>query len=392
MPNPRATARLSIPFLALLLISSIIVLMMNWQFASRLFSFEAIDLTTFGGILADMNRTGVIGILVLGTLTFCFWLIYSKRIFGPMVPFRKHIRELCEGNYSSRIRLRKRDEFKELAEELNRLAETLEKKYKDQSGLGLIEVLVALGVMSIIGMATMTMIENQHRQITVLVQRQEMADLKNTMLTLLSKPNVCSWQLKDRVVNVSGALSEASPSSTVLSLPILRQGTTATSAILAQVNQNLPGSRLRVTSISFRGIYPTGNPNEYRGNFEIVLNSGSTTLATKPVQITQVIQTVASDPLNAKRIDSCGAAAAAATGPEIFPGWPNGIICGGQYWPIFQPGGYNFYGAGAKSTRSSSINFSSQTARGSCNNAGAGNCGLCSSQTMTQLKANGYTR
>lgn len=52
----------------------------------------------------------------------------SHRVFGPFVPFFRHVRELVAGNYKSRVKLRKKDEFHDFKDLLNELAEALEKK------------------------------------------------------------------------------------------------------------------------------------------------------------------------------------------------------------------------------------------------------------------------
>lgn len=53
---------------------------------------------------------------------------YSHRFVGPEVAFRHHAKALTEGKTSARIRLRKGDAFKDLAGDLNKLAETLDEK------------------------------------------------------------------------------------------------------------------------------------------------------------------------------------------------------------------------------------------------------------------------
>lgn len=54
----------------------------------------------------------------------------SHRIYGPMVPFQRHIDQLKAGNFASRIRLRKNDDMIEIRDALNDLAITLEERYK----------------------------------------------------------------------------------------------------------------------------------------------------------------------------------------------------------------------------------------------------------------------
>lgn len=52
-------------------------------------------------------------------------LAWSRRVFGPEVPFLNHLKRLNEGDYTSRVHLRQGDEFQDIATELNRLAEKL---------------------------------------------------------------------------------------------------------------------------------------------------------------------------------------------------------------------------------------------------------------------------
>jgi uncharacterized membrane protein len=56
--------------------------------------------------------------------------VYTHRIIGPMFPIMRHVKALQDGFYSRRVKLRESDCFQELADELNDLAETLEKQQK----------------------------------------------------------------------------------------------------------------------------------------------------------------------------------------------------------------------------------------------------------------------
>ena len=55
---------------------------------------------------------------------------YTHRLIGPLRPFTRHVEELGQGNYSSRVSLRKGDldMYEEYAEKLNTLAVKLEEK------------------------------------------------------------------------------------------------------------------------------------------------------------------------------------------------------------------------------------------------------------------------
>lgn len=69
------------------------------------------------------------GVYLLATIAIS--VLYTHRLVGPTIAFRRHVRNLREGKYQSRTYLRKGDAFMEVAEELNRLSEQLEKgQYK----------------------------------------------------------------------------------------------------------------------------------------------------------------------------------------------------------------------------------------------------------------------
>lgn len=53
----------------------------------------------------------------------------SHRMYGPMVPFNRHIDKLKQGYYNHRMNLRKTDELKELRDALNSLAESLQARH-----------------------------------------------------------------------------------------------------------------------------------------------------------------------------------------------------------------------------------------------------------------------
>lgn len=88
---------------------------------TELISFIEKYLHTFIGIV-------FFALVAFSALGFLIWIRLSHRIFGPLVPLTRHIKELQSGNYSSRVKLREGDFLIELKDELNLLAENLEKK------------------------------------------------------------------------------------------------------------------------------------------------------------------------------------------------------------------------------------------------------------------------
>jgi methyl-accepting chemotaxis protein len=76
---------------------------------------------------------------VTGALTLLYilvvvilWLAHGHRMIGPVLPLRRQIEALKNGDYGARVRLRKRDAFKEIAEDLNQLAQVLEEHGKER--------------------------------------------------------------------------------------------------------------------------------------------------------------------------------------------------------------------------------------------------------------------
>jgi hypothetical protein len=66
--------------------------------------------------------------IVLGVIAVFVWIRMNHRFFGPLVPIARHIDEMTQGNYATRLKLRKDDEWQDLADGLNKLAAKLEGK------------------------------------------------------------------------------------------------------------------------------------------------------------------------------------------------------------------------------------------------------------------------
>jgi methyl-accepting chemotaxis protein len=71
----------------------------------------------------------LLGILVVLFIVFLILAIARRthRMFGPMVAVDRFIDTITQGDYSQRIQTREGDDFKDLADSLNRMAESFEK-------------------------------------------------------------------------------------------------------------------------------------------------------------------------------------------------------------------------------------------------------------------------
>lgn len=127
--DPKAQLRFAQPFAILLVASLATINLIFWQVFSSKGSMASSAppeaLAFLNNAMAQAVLYSSIGMLVIGILTLMLWLVYSHRIFGPMVPIRRQVEALKSGNYDFKINLRKNDEFKELANELNQLADLL---------------------------------------------------------------------------------------------------------------------------------------------------------------------------------------------------------------------------------------------------------------------------
>lgn len=77
------------------------------------------DTAIYAGALAVVFVVGSVLVSVL----------YTHRLVGPTIAFRRHLRALIEGRYGTRTRLREHDAFVEVAADLNELAEVLQRRH-----------------------------------------------------------------------------------------------------------------------------------------------------------------------------------------------------------------------------------------------------------------------
>ncbi|MFH1798933.1 MAG: methyl-accepting chemotaxis protein [Candidatus Omnitrophota bacterium] len=77
-------------------------------------------------IVKKVNAVLLLRMLFLTPLVAVIGLVLSHRIAGPIYSMKKFLKNVSDGDYSIRLRLRKKDEMKDVAEALNHLVEKLE--------------------------------------------------------------------------------------------------------------------------------------------------------------------------------------------------------------------------------------------------------------------------
>ena len=134
--NPRAQLRFSLflvagALLILVLFSAVVIFALNRTIVSLELS-EGLQPAISLALRKSFTLTLTLVFILAGLLSALAVLLgihVSHRVFGPLVPLRRHIDELKRGNFASRVQLRKNDELVELQDSLNDLAESLEARY-----------------------------------------------------------------------------------------------------------------------------------------------------------------------------------------------------------------------------------------------------------------------
>ena len=71
----------------------------------------------------------IIASIAISFLIILVWIIMTHRIYGASVAIKKFVGQMIEGKYESKIILRKKDEFKDIADLLNVLGGVLRKRH-----------------------------------------------------------------------------------------------------------------------------------------------------------------------------------------------------------------------------------------------------------------------
>lgn len=123
-------ALLSMGFVVLGLLQWVVLRSIDFQIAalSRAYRIEPEIMNMLSSDLITPLKIATIISFVLAACGIGVGFVLGHRIYGPMVPIRAHVKNLINGEYKARVRIRTGDEFKELVQDLNILAEMLDTK------------------------------------------------------------------------------------------------------------------------------------------------------------------------------------------------------------------------------------------------------------------------
>jgi hypothetical protein len=123
-------ALLSMGFIVLGLLQLVLLRSFHFQLdaLSRAYHIEPEIINMLSNDLSTPLKVATIISFVLALSGIGVGFVLGHRIYGPMVPIRAHVKKLIDGDYKARVRVRTGDEFKELVQDLNVLAEMLDTK------------------------------------------------------------------------------------------------------------------------------------------------------------------------------------------------------------------------------------------------------------------------
>lgn len=123
---------ISIGFIAI--VGTLIVLAFMQQYEQLMEIFQVVSQDSQWELIqnsvfeANIIRIAIAMVIYITTLfVVIFWA--THRFYGPLVSISRFVDSITDGDYSSRVSVRKRDELQDLVGKLNQMAETLQNRH-----------------------------------------------------------------------------------------------------------------------------------------------------------------------------------------------------------------------------------------------------------------------
>jgi len=199
------------------------------------------------------------------------------------------------------------------------------------TGFSLVEMLVAVGILSVLGLAFATFVTSNTKNLKFIEQKADSLEFRNYLILSLQNSSICTCQLNPTLTTDDSNdanlefNSEIVDGSQVINIRRLRTGCAATDPLLANEGQTFP-SGLKLEKIELRNLLPTGVTNEWQGDIVISWNESSVSSALKPISYRQKFLIDPTSPSTNRIVSMC----LANTGNL------NGSIGIGSYIPVPQ--------------------------------------------------------
>lgn len=158
----------------------------------------------------------------------------------------------------------------------------------NKKGMGLIEVLVAVGILSIIVLAITSIMEGLSKESKSLEEKLALLELESNAIKIFSQNSQCSAQVAQ---NTSTHDFLNLTATTEIELPRLFFGPASAPKVIVEKNSSVPGfkgGRMRVQNIVLKSITAGPVANSYIGNIEVNLDLSTLTRSLKPVTVQNV--------------------------------------------------------------------------------------------------------
>lgn len=187
----------------------------------------------------------------------------------------------------------------------------------NRRGFTIIEALVSIGIASIIGLAMMTMVSSQNKEIKGLTEKLVVKDLEAQLQRVITVDDYCSCLFRGSKVVAGNLTTPPAAIPTGFNWPIPAPPAACTPAgtnLIPSAGNTIPGSNIKISGISYSNVIEIGK-NQYSANLNVNLDSNSGVRALKGFKVSLVLTAdAAGNFLNCGALRSSGAIAVAYRG------------------------------------------------------------------------------
>jgi Tfp pilus assembly protein PilV len=154
--------------------------------------------------------------------------------------------------------------------------------------MSLVELMIALGMLSILALGFASFVVNQQKSMSALEQKADSIELRNYLMLSLQNASICTCQLNPNLTEDDSNdtnlwfNSNITDGSQTIDLKKLRTGCGVSDPIIALEGKVL-SSGLTMEKIELKNIVPTGVTNEWQGDIVISWLQSSLKYSLKPI-------------------------------------------------------------------------------------------------------------
>lgn len=230
----------------------------------------------------------------------------------------------------------------------------------NKKGFSIIEVMVAVGLLTLVMLAATTFFAQQLKANHFLEFQSKREQLRLAMLgQVLNNPANCKCLFNGAANFSSAGASDLTGYADPHAIGRFEPADCSAGVPNPLVDKNgFDGLKLISTSlknISFAG-------GTYGGELMITIEASKEVAGPKTLLLKIPVAVLTTDAGGGMRtFEGCANSTGFGMSNPIFPGWPNTLNCGGTVWTIYREGEYHCYGGGESSTRSDRMSFSASS-------------------------------